>query len=123
MDNQNYIHLPNLSSLTNNSNIHTRTSPISFLISTPLNSATSSLDHIRSHKIHSENIIITQPTVKYINIKYNFFSLFAIFSKLLSDTIKQEEFENNSIQETYSITNRSKTKINQLPPPTGKLFL
>jgi hypothetical protein len=45
-----------------------------------------------------------------------------LVSKLLSETIKQEEFDNISIQEAYSIANRSKTNITQLPPPTGYLF-
>lgn len=66
MDNKNYIYLPNLSSLTNSRNIDTKTSSIPFVISTP---TTSSLNPIQSHKIYSENIVITQPIVKYIKIK------------------------------------------------------
>ncbi|CAF1007297.1 unnamed protein product [Adineta steineri] len=102
MDNKNYIHIPDLSSVTDNFNINTKIPPISFVITTPLNSTISSLDHNRSNKIYSDNLVITQPIV----------------SKLLSETIKQEEIENNSLQEIYSKTNRSKTKNIQLPPPT-----
>jgi len=103
MENKNYMQIQNSSSLINNSNIDTKTSSIPFIISNPINSTTSSsLDQRRSNKLYSENIIITQPTV----------------SKLLSETIKQEGFDNHSTQQTYPIPNRSKTNISQLPPPT-----
>ena len=46
-----------------------------------------------------------------------------MFSKLLSDTIKQEEFNDNSLRDTYSIHNQSKPKVNQLSSPTGFVFL
>ncbi|CAF3407682.1 unnamed protein product [Rotaria sp. Silwood1] len=103
MENKNHIHISNVSSLTNNSNIETNTSPISFVISTSINPSISSLDHTISNKTYSENLVIIQPTV----------------NKLLSETIKQEEFEKQSIEEAYSISNRSNTNISQLlPPPT-----
>ncbi|CAF2410547.1 unnamed protein product [Rotaria sp. Silwood2] len=103
MENKNHIRISNVSSLTNNSKIETNTSPISFIISTSINPSTSSLDHTKSNKTYSENLVIAQPTV----------------NELLSDTIKQEEFENNCIEEAYSISNRSETNICQLlPPPT-----
>ncbi|CAF3830651.1 unnamed protein product [Rotaria sordida] len=95
--------MSNVSSLINNSNIETNISPISFVISTSINPSTLSLDHTKSNKIYSENLVITQPTI----------------NKLLSETIKQEEFENKSLEEVYSIGNLSKTNIIQLlSPPT-----
>ncbi|UJR21065.1 hypothetical protein I4U23_024165 [Adineta vaga] len=106
MDNKNYIHIPTIRSFTTNSNIDTKSPSISYILSTPLNStassSSSSLDPIQSNRIYSNRPIITQPTV----------------NRLLSESIKQEEFENNSSQNTYSILSQSKTKINQLPAPT-----
>jgi hypothetical protein len=66
MENKNYIHIQNSSSLIKNSNIDTKTSSRSFGSSHPI---TSSLDHIRSNKPYSENIVITQPTAKYRKIE------------------------------------------------------
>lgn len=72
MENKNYIHIP----LITNSNLNTKTSPIPFLISTPLNSQISSLDHRRSTKPYSETIVVTKPTVRYRDIRIYFNSSF-----------------------------------------------
>ncbi len=73
MEKKNFIPIPNLSLLTKYSNTNTKTSPISLRIPSPINSTTSLLDHLISNKFYSENIVITQPTVKYIKIKYDIF--------------------------------------------------
>lgn len=79
MDYKNYIHIPKSTLLTNNLNLDTKNSSKQSLLSTPVNSATSSLDHITSNKTYSENRSIIQPTVKYEKINIYLFFLIEIY--------------------------------------------
>ncbi|CAF4889270.1 unnamed protein product [Rotaria sp. Silwood1] len=117
MENKTYTHIQNspfISNHSSNSDTIITTTTNSFVLSSTINTittTTSALQAIpvpRSSQIYSDNnngsnIIITQPT----------------FKKLLSEIIKQEQVEDNSIQEDYSIeknkliTNQSKINNNQ----------
>ena len=120
MEQKHCIHISNLSPSTSHSNIETNSS-ISFVNTTPTNSATSSLDQTKSNKNYFEKQVISQPTVTYKRITknhlyYNIRSF--VFSKLLSEPIKQAKFETRSVQEAQSIQNRIETNIIQLLSPT-----
>ncbi|CAF0756465.1 unnamed protein product [Rotaria sordida] len=114
MENKTFTHIQNSPSISNhssNSDTIITTTPNSFVLSPTINTTTttSSLQTLqavpvtRSIQVYSDNnnngsnIVITQPT----------------FKKLLSETIKQEQVENNSVQEDYSIAKNTLT-INQL---------
>ncbi|CAF2578937.1 unnamed protein product [Rotaria sp. Silwood2] len=123
MENNTFTHIQNSPSISNhssNSDTIITTTPNSFVLSPTINTisaTTSSLQVLetipvtRSIQVYSDNnnngsnIIITQPT----------------FKKLLSETIKQEQVEDNSVQEDYSIAknkltiNQSTTNNNQQP--------
>ncbi len=52
-----------------------------------------------------------------ISMKIRNCLLFILFSKLLSESIKQEQFEDNSVKQK-----KIKSKTNHIQPPTGKKF-
>jgi hypothetical protein len=117
MENKTYTNIKNLSS---NSDTTTTTTPTSFVLSPSINTITTSSlqtlqtipttqpigvysDNNNTNNNNGSNIVITQP----------------IFSKLSSETIKQEQFENQeySIIKSKLTTNQSKT--NTIRPTTG----